>query len=191
MSGIDGKQLRLKALGTEQDAREALGELWEYFYPRLLSYAASFKRLPPSEYEDLVSDALLRAFRNIAKYNTLYSVSTWVYTIARNHFVDAIRKSKQTAPVPVETLDEQNTLKADGQKGVVDRLIDQDRTAHCRRAVQALKEKDRRLIFLKYYEGLNSTEIGFVEGIPPGTVRRRLSVIKSYMKTQLGGMYEN
>jgi RNA polymerase sigma-70 factor (ECF subfamily) len=191
MSGIDGKQLRLKALGTEQDAREAFGELWEYFYPRLLSYAASFKGLPPSEHEDLVSDALLRAFRNIAKYNTLYSVSTWIYAIARNQFVDAIRRSKQTAPVPVEALDEQNALKADGQKGLVDHLIDQERAAHCAQAVQALKEKDRRLIFLKYYEGLNATEIGRIEGLPSGTVRRRLSVIMAYMKTRLGGMYEN
>ncbi|GHT98832.1 hypothetical protein FACS1894142_5680 [Spirochaetia bacterium] len=57
--------------------------------------------------------------------------------------------------------------------------------------VDSYKEKDRRLIFLKYYEGLNATEIGRIEGLPPGTVRRRLSVIMAYMKTQLGGMYEN
>jgi DNA-directed RNA polymerase specialized sigma24 family protein len=47
------------------------------------------------------------------------------------------------------------------------------------------------LFFLKYTEGLNSKEIGLLEGVSPNTIRWRLAVIKSYIAKKIGGKYEN
>jgi RNA polymerase sigma factor (sigma-70 family) len=83
MGIIDGYQIKLKSKGNKEDAQEAFKELWEYYYPRLLIYISSFKKIPSSEYDDITSEILIRAFKNIEKYNGIYSLSTWVYTIAK------------------------------------------------------------------------------------------------------------
>jgi DNA-directed RNA polymerase specialized sigma24 family protein len=35
-----------------------------------------FKKIPFSEYDDITSEILIRAFKNIEKYNGIYSLST-------------------------------------------------------------------------------------------------------------------
>ncbi|MDR2192991.1 MAG: sigma-70 family RNA polymerase sigma factor [Treponema sp.] len=189
MNGIDGKLLKRKALGNQEEAREAFKELWEYFYPRLLVYISSFKRLPSSEHEDIVSEALIKAFRAIETYNGMYSLSTWVYTIARNYFVDTIRKSKNT--ISIEMIDRHDLVNYNNQKSIIDDIIDKDRIKTCRQVINTLNEKDKRIVFLKYVEELNSTEIGLIEGMSPHTVRWRISVIKSYIETRLGANHEH
>ncbi|MDR2792084.1 MAG: sigma-70 family RNA polymerase sigma factor [Treponema sp.] len=191
MKGIDGTLLRKKALGGREEARDAFKELWEYFYPRLLVYIASFKRLPASEHEDIVSDALIKAFNALETYNGMYSLSTWVYAIARNYFVDAIRKSKNMTPVSIEAIDGQNLVNYNNQKSVIDDIIDKEAVNACKRIIDTLNEKDKRLIFLKYFEELNSREIGLIEGMSPNTVRWRIAAIKSYIATHIGGRDEH
>jgi RNA polymerase sigma-70 factor (ECF subfamily) len=188
---IDGNQLRLYILDKDRKSQDKYKDLWEYYFPRLLVYIASFKRISPHEYNDIVSEVLLTVFKKIEQYDQKYSLSTWVYTIAKNHFIDAIRKSKNTGTVPIDLIDGQYAVNHTGQKNVIDIIIEQDAVDKCRQIIKGLKERDKRLIFLKYYEGLNSKEIALVEGIPASTVRQRLMIVKSYIKDRIGGSYEN
>jgi RNA polymerase sigma-70 factor (ECF subfamily) len=188
---IDGYQIKLKSQGNKEDAQEAFKELWEYYYPRLLIYISSFKKISTSEYDDIISEILIRAFKNIKKYNGIYSLSTWVYTIAKNYCIDVIRKLKYTTSIPIETLDKQKLIKYDIQKSIADDIIEKENLHNCIQAINTLTEKDKRIVFLKYIEGLNSKEIGLLEGISPNTIRWRLAVIKSYIAKKIGGNYEN
>jgi RNA polymerase sigma-70 factor (ECF subfamily) len=153
-------------------------ELWEHYYPRLRVFVASFAKLPPAEHEDLVSEILVKAITKLDTYKQTYSLSTWIYNIAKNHCVDALRKAGRTFAAPPETLDKHAADRPD----VIDDIIVQEELDTCRRAIDSLKERDRRLIFLKYYEGLNSKEIARLEGSNASTVRQRLMVIKAYIK---------
>jgi RNA polymerase sigma-70 factor (ECF subfamily) len=188
---IDGNQLRVCILDKDRNPQNKFKDLWEYYFPCLLVYIAAFKGIPPHEYNDIVSEVLLTVFKKIERYNPKYSLSTWVYTIAKNHFIDLLRRSKNTTTVPIDVIDEQHVVNHTEQKNVVDILIEQEAVDTCRQIIKSLKERDKRLLFLKYYEGLNSQEIALIEGIPASTVRQRLMVVKSYIKERIGGCYEN
>jgi RNA polymerase sigma-70 factor (ECF subfamily) len=184
---IDGDQLRLYILDKDRNSQDKFKDLWEYYFPRLLVYIASFKGILPYEYNDIVSEVLLTIFKKIEQYNPKYSLSTWVYTIAKNHFIDMLRRSKNTNTVPIDLIDEQHVVNHTEQKNVIDILIEQEAVDKCQQIIKSLKERDKRLIFLKFYEGLNSKEIALIEGIPASTVRQRLMIIKSYIKERIGG----
>jgi RNA polymerase sigma-70 factor (ECF subfamily) len=188
---VDGNQLKLYILDKDRNLQDKFKDLWEYYFPRLLVYIASFKGILPHEYNDIVSEVLLIIFKKLERYNQKYSLSTWVYTIAKNHFIDVLRKSKNTSLVPIDLIDEQYVVNHTEQKNVIDMIIEQDVVDKCRQIIKSLKERDKRLIFLKYYEGLNSKEIALIEGIPASTVRQRLMIIKSYIKERIGDCYEN
>jgi RNA polymerase sigma-70 factor (ECF subfamily) len=182
MAGIDGKALRQQAARGGEEAREALERLWEHFYPRLLTYAATFRALPEAERDDAVSEVILKAFGRLADYNGQYSLSTWVYAIARNHFTDLVRRLKKAGSLSIEVLEEQNRPAEDTGRHFTEVVADAELMERCQAIIAGLKAKDRRLLFLKFYEGLNATEIGLSEGLPPGTVRRRLSDLARHIK---------
>jgi RNA polymerase sigma-70 factor (ECF subfamily) len=186
---IDGNQLRSSILDKDRSPQDKFKDLWEYYFSRLLVYIASFKGIAPHEYNDMVSEVLLVVFKKIERYNPKYALSTWVYAIAKNHFIDALRKSKNTNIVPIDSIDEQYAVNHTGQKNVVDSIIERDLVDKCQQIIKSLKERDKRLIFLKYYEGLNSKEIALIEGIPASTVRQRLMIVKSHIKERIGGCY--
>jgi RNA polymerase sigma-70 factor (ECF subfamily) len=186
---IDGNQLRLHILDKDRNPQDKFKDLWEYYFPRLLVYIASFKGIVSFEYNDIVSEVLLTIFKKIEHYNPEYSLSTWVYNIAKNHFIDVLRKSKNSNVVPIDLIEEQCVVNHTEQKNVIDTIIEQDMVDKCQQIIKNLKERDKRLIFLKYYEGLNSKEIALVEGIPASTVRQRLMVVKSYIKEHIGDCY--
>jgi RNA polymerase sigma factor (sigma-70 family) len=89
-----------------------------------------------------------------------------------------------------EEINEQ-VISAREQDNFVDRIIQKDIAEKCRQCIESLNEKDKRLVFLKYYEGLNSKEISLIEGISHNTIRQRLMIVKSRIKKLLGDDYEN
>ncbi|MDR1219350.1 MAG: hypothetical protein LBK73_07060, partial [Treponema sp.] len=66
-----------------------------------------------------------------------------------------------------------------------------DIAEECRRCIESLHEKYKRLVFLRYYEGLNSKEIAVIEGAPQSTIRQRLMAVRSRLKKLLEDYYED
>jgi RNA polymerase sigma-70 factor (ECF subfamily) len=186
---MDRLELEQRILDKTIDPLEKYKDLWEYYRPRLLIYIKSFKKIPSSEHTDVVSDILLKTFNNLHKYNQLYSLSTWVYNIAKNYALDLYRKTSASLPAFSDDKIDEQTVKAGEQDSIVDAIIQNDIIEKCRKCIETLNEKDKRLVFLRYYEGLNSREISLVEGISRSAVRRRLMVIKSHIKKLLGDDY--
>jgi RNA polymerase sigma factor (sigma-70 family) len=116
-------------------------------------------------------------------------LSTWVYTIAKNYALDLYRKNN--APILTFSDDEIDgqAINAGEQDSVVDAIIQNDLVEKCRKCIKTLHEKDKRLIFLRYYEGLNSKEIALIEGMSRSAIRRRLMVVKAHIKKLLGDDY--
>ncbi|MDR1030262.1 MAG: sigma-70 family RNA polymerase sigma factor [Treponema sp.] len=174
------------------DSQEKFEILWEYYYPHLLVYTGSFKGLSNIDPKDIVSDILFKVFNNLHKYNRRYSLSTWVYNIAKNHLIDAYRKSKRsTRTVSIDEIAEQDIIDQRRDNNIVDKVIEKDSIEKCRLCIKSLNKKDQRMIFLKYYEGLNSKEIALIEGLSHNTVRKRLMTIRLHIKKLLGDDYEN
>lgn len=191
MRVMDGHQIEQIITDKNIDSQEKFKTLWEYYYPRLLVYTRSFKGLSNFDPKDIVSDILFKMFKNLHKYNQLYSLSTWVYNIARNHLIDLYRKNKRNAlAVSIDEINEQDMIDYREHVNADDKAIEEDAVEKCRQCIKSLNEKEQRIIFLKYYEGLNSKEIALIEGMSHNTVRQRLMTIRSYIKKLLGENYE-
>jgi RNA polymerase sigma factor (sigma-70 family) len=187
---MDRYEVEQKILDSGADQREKYKILWEYYYPRLMVYIKSFRKIPEYERPDVVSDILLKVSGNLQKYSRLYSLSTWVYNIAKHYALDLYRKTgKLPQSVSVENIDAQADSGRE-QEDFADALAHKDAAERCRQCINSLNEKDKRLIFLRYYEGLNAKEISVVEGISHSAVRQRLMAVKARVKNLLGEDYE-
>jgi RNA polymerase sigma-70 factor (ECF subfamily) len=126
----------------------------------------------PAQAEDLTQETFVKAFRNLAAFDTTRRFSSWIFRIAHNIAIDALRRSG--AP-PI-------SLDADGAAAEATRRQlasppapdPAEREALGRaleRALSRLRPEYRAAIVLRYDEGLSFEEIGHVMGIPPTTAR--------------------
>ena len=119
--------------------------------------------------EDLAQEAFVKAFRNLAAFDTTRRLSSWLFRIAHNTALDAIRRSRARS-VPLDTRTPAESIDAPGAPAA-----DPVETAALGRALAAalnrLRPHYRAAIALRYEEGLPFDEIGQIMGIPEVTAR--------------------
>lgn len=105
--------------------------------------------------EELTQDTFLKAYQNLKRFKGESSFSTWIYRIAYNTTISAMRKKKYTCYVDEQQL----TLLSDNQ---VNALLDSDTEENCenlRKAINKLDTKERALITMFYEEEKSIKEI--------------------------------
>ena len=75
---------------TEKEREELSRKIWDKYHKRLLYFIRSFSR---EESEDLLQEIFLKVFNNLEKFNPLYSFKVWIYTIAKNHCINYLKKN--------------------------------------------------------------------------------------------------
>lgn len=196
MNEIIGAELRQRAMSGGETARSAFQSLWEAYYRRLSVFAASYRGLPASERDDVVSDALIAAFSALASYDARRPLSAWVYRIAANRFADAARRASRISNTAIGVLDAtgdpatgNSTTYAIDPPAPGDHaaeLVDRDLAERCRSVIAALPESDRRIAMLRFYEDLSAVDIGRALGMPAGTIRWRISAIRAGIRVATG-----
>lgn len=196
MCEIDGASLRDAALAGGDSAKEAFQSLWQAFYRRLSVFAASYRGLPAAERDDAVADAIIAAFIALKTYDPRRPLSAWVYRIAANRFADAARRAARistTALGPAEAPGESDTgpltswtIEPSAPGNHAMEFVDRDLVERCHRAIFALPESDRRIAMLRFYEDLSAVDIGRALGMPAGTIRWRISVIRYRIRIATG-----
>ena len=146
--------------------------------PNLYSAALRLTR-NPSDAEDLVQEAYLRAFRGFSGFEEGTNLRAWMYRILTNTFINTYRK-KQREPVMVQEDDLEDWYLYDklGETGVepsaeaevLRRMPDED----VQRALEDLPEGFRLAVLLADVEGFAYKEIAEILDIPIGTVMSRL-----------------
>ena len=143
-------------------------------------YAAALRLTRnPSDAEDLVQEAYLRAFRGFSGFEEGTNLRAWMYRILTNTFINTYRK-KQREPVTVQEDDLEDWYLYDklGETGVepsaeaevLRRMPDED----VQRALEDLPEGFRLAVLLADVEGFAYKEIAEILDIPIGTVMSRL-----------------
>ncbi len=152
----------------------------------MMRLAAAF--IGPAEAEDAVQEASMRAWQSWSTLRNLDAARPWLLQITLNVCRQWRRglKGQQQAwlqPLPEELDGEQvhplAVLDADPGTSNHTRALD------LRAAINALPNDLRIVVVLRYYAGLDATEIGEVLSIPPGTVRSRLHRALFQMRERL------
>jgi len=132
--------------------------------------------------EDLTQDVFLRVFRARKTYTPGSKFSTWLFTIANNVALNAIRRQKrkpeyQFAPVSesstgMPTIDQ--TVPENSAMMPTRQLDHQELRATVRMAVDTLSENQRMAVLLNKFEGMNYAEIAQVMKLTPQAVKSLL-----------------
>ena len=119
--------------------------------------------------EDLAQETFVKAFRSLAGFDVTRRLSSWLFRIAHNTALDALRRHR---PAPL-SLDEpdgaaaRQTAAPTGPDPVEHAALGQALAA----ALSALRPSYRAAVALRYDEGLSFDEIGDVLGVPEVTAR--------------------
>ena len=134
-----------------------LGEAVFLEYHEKVRRYISGKVTNPHDAEDLTSEVFLKICEKLEAYNAeKASISTWVYTIARNTVIDYFRTNKAHAEIP-ETLSSDESI--DGN------LLREEALSELCDALEKLDERQRDIVILRYYNGLTLKEVAEKTGI--------------------------
>jgi RNA polymerase sigma-70 factor (ECF subfamily) len=122
--------------------------------------------------EDVVQDAVVRAFRFFSSVRT-DNARSWLFTIVRRTWYARLAKPDQR--IPTTEYDELTDGRSDEVARMDELLIRREQAERVRRAVEQLPADFREVIVLRELEGLSYKEIATVVNIPVGTVMSRLS----------------
>lgn len=158
--------VQLNAVRDHKD-RAAFAELFGYFAPRIKSFLMK-SGTPPEMAEECAQEAMVTLWNKAHMFDaTKASVSTWVFTIARNKRIDMIRKQRRPEPedLPWGPQDEPSQVEA---------LALQQETQMLGQALADLPQAQRILIERAYFGELTHSEIAVETGLPLGTIKSRI-----------------
>ena len=115
--------------------------------------------------EDLAQETFVKAFRSLAAFDTTRRLSSWLFRIAHNTAIDAMRRARPLQ-VPIET--EPSTADIPASPDPVER---QELGHALEAALGELRPDQRAAIVLRYENGLSFDEIGTILGVPEVTAR--------------------
>lgn len=127
----------------------------------------------PSDAEDVVQEVLVRVWRGARRYDPERgTVSTWLFTIARNVVIDHRRRQRARPQVAGDAqLDGLDGTPADDDTTAFDRALEAWQMAE---AMRRLTPEHREVIVETYYRDCSVAQAAAHLGIPTGTVKSRL-----------------
>ncbi len=141
--------------------------LFNHFAPRVKSYLMKSGG-SGAQAEEATQEALATVWQKAGMFNPAQSsASTWIFTIARNKNIDAIRKQKRPEPEDI------SWMGAEEDDASVALETAQEESG-LRRAVGKLPDAQRELIERAFFGDMSHSEIAAETGIALGTIKSRI-----------------
>jgi RNA polymerase sigma-70 factor (ECF subfamily) len=128
--------------------------------------------------EDIAQDVFLTAYKKLASFDPARSsFSTWLFTIARNKSLNAMKKKRPLvmAELP-EGIDRRHPFDGFAEKEFFEKLDSQ---------LKALPSRQRRAFVMSEFERLSYEQIAQIEGARLGTIKSRINRAKTRLRAAL------
>lgn len=161
--------------------RDAYAFLFEHFAPRVKTMMMR-AGVSQQRAEDLAQDTMLAVWRKAHMFDPARAgPSAWIYTIARNLLVDALRREKRAQRAESEALQQ-----PEAEQPLPDAQLSASEVEDKVRAVLAnLSEEQMRVVNMSFFENRPHPEIAQALGIPLGTVKSRLRLAMKRLRELL------
>jgi RNA polymerase sigma-70 factor (ECF subfamily) len=171
----------VEAIARHRD-RQAFSELFQHFAPRVKGYLLRL-RADEGLAEELAQEVMVTVWRKAEQFDRRQaSVATWVFRIARNRRIDAIRRAKKPDLDPNDPL-----LLPPPNEAADVAMTTAEREREVRTALLTLPPEQKDLLRAAFYDGLTQREISDQTGVPLGTVKSRMRLAFQKLKARLEG----
>ena len=168
--------LCVELIGKNQD-KLAFNSIFRYFAPRLKSFLVKAGSTD-SQAEEVIQEVMIAVWTKSSTYDSSKSsVSTWIYTIARNKRIDKIRKEKrhylsesdEGLEIPVDSTQEKEIFASQVSNSL-------------KKYMTNLPEEQSKLLKLSYFYNKTHADISEELKIPLGTVKSRIRLALTKMR---------
>lgn len=180
-------------LRVRDDDADAFAELVERYQHRLVAVMNHLVG-NTEEAEDLAQEVFLRVYRARKKYRPRSKFSTWLFTIANNLALNALRSRQRKPMVSLPAQDSgplgprpAEQMVPDRGSGPMQRLQRQELAAQIRQALEGLNERQRMAVVLNKFEDMNYAEIAEVMNLTTKAVKSLLSRARMNLRAALSG----
>jgi RNA polymerase sigma-70 factor, ECF subfamily len=140
----------------------------------LRRYARSLTR-DSADAEDLVHDALVRAYERRSTFRSSGNLRAWLLSIVHNAFIDGLRSRKSEAA----RLEQAGYLAESSIQAHQEHSV---RLAQVREAFFKLPEEQRSALHLVAIEGLTYSQAADASGVPLGTLMSRIGRARAALR---------
>lgn len=171
------------AIAAAAGDREALGEIYDRYAPRIHSLAVRLLRDHDAA-ADITQETFLAAAQRLDGLREPERLRSWLFAVARHEVVNHVRRASRAVvtdaiedfETPVET-----TEGFDGVRGEELRLLMADTRA-------GLDDRDRLVLELAYGEELSGSGIAAALGVQEDNAHQLLSRARQRLRTSLGAL---
>jgi RNA polymerase sigma-70 factor (ECF subfamily) len=166
---VDERELIRRSVEGDESAYRSLVERYE---DRLLTVA---RRLVGDAHraEDVVQDALLKAYAKLGSFHGRSSFYTWIYRITVNAASDTRQREERRRALSLDEGPVGRSLSG-GSPGPEARAAASELRGIVRREIEKLSPKLRTILKMRELNGLSYEELASALGISKGTVESRL-----------------
>lgn len=133
--------------------------------------------------DDLVQETFIKVYLNIHRYDAQYAFGQWVYAIAKNTFIDYIRKKHDEVSELDESKSAQSPLPTPEES-----IINSQQRAEIYRSVNQLSPRYQKLVELRFLKEYSYEEIASELNLPLGTVKTQIhrarEILCKFLKLQ-------
>jgi len=158
----------------DPDLLDRLIEQYQHRLLRYLVYLTGRRELA----EDLFQETWIRVLERGHQFNDKYAFSTWLFAVARNLAIDAMRRKQ---PSSLDGLmnnhdddDAPFDVPATAHASAFDLTLQREQGEHIAAGMQHLPAEYREALVLRFQEGMSLEEIATVARVPLGTVKSRI-----------------
>lgn len=163
-----------------RDTRDeaAFAEVFGHFAPRVKAFLMKSGAEAPLA-EECTQEVMATLWHKAHLFDPeRASVATWVFTIARNRRIDALRRQKRPAPQDLPWGPEHTP-------DPVEVTALQQESAQLAKALSVLPETQRTLIERAYFGDLSHSEIAAETGLPLGTIKSRIRLALNRLRHEM------
>jgi RNA polymerase sigma-70 factor, ECF subfamily len=144
--------------------------------------------------EDLSQEVFIRMFRSLKSFRGDSKLTSWLYTVATNTWIEHARTGrfkmqKRLSPLDDDTansLEHSGTLTVDPERSTESSLI----RDHIQRALSILSPRERAVFALRFFHDLKLGEIAGTLGITEGAVKTHVFKAVRKMRKKLSFLVE-
>ncbi len=154
---------------AKQQDKAAFSSLFEHFGPRVKGFMMR-KGADGELVEDLAQDTMITVWRKAHMYSSdKGSVSTWIFTIARNRRIDWARKLKGMQFSDISEVEQPSD-----DRPADEVVLGNQEAKSVTEAVEQLPSDQKQVISMAFMEDMTQQEISERLNLPLGTVKSRM-----------------